>query len=200
MAKGMVEINGSSQSKNIKYVFVFGFQCQNFWKVPKIWTGDDPPLLKLDAAHVYMFLCLWCLLSSSTHRFYYWGANLRIMTNSMYVWTNMLHIWTFQRLCRMLWYGLLADGTHHKENLTRILHTLLSLSSPAFNQRGKNYKPLQKYLIRLLVFNLLFMNTLVLWTRKRWAKEKVLCKEKLSTIYDAFQKQIYRSLAHSSKI
>ena len=63
--------------------------------------------------------------------------------DKFHVCMNMLHIWTFQRLWRMLGYGLLADGTQHKENLTRILHTLLSLSSPAFNQRGKNYKQLK---------------------------------------------------------
>jgi len=57
--------------------------------------------------------------------------------------------------------------------VTRILHTLLSLSSPAFTQRGENYQPMI-FFITLLVFNLLFMNTLVLRTRNKWRKEKVL--------------------------
>ena len=39
---------------------------------------------------LYVSLFVMPSFHSSTHRFYYWGANLCIMTNSMYVWTCCL--------------------------------------------------------------------------------------------------------------
>lgn len=121
--------------------------------------------------------------------FYCWGANLSWQIPCLYEhWTmfiehsslNIVH-WTCcisGFFCRMLWYGLLAAWyTIHITKRTSLEYcTLCCLCHPLPPIREEKLLTNEKYLIRLLVF----MNTLVLWTRKKWTKEKVLCKEKLS--------------------